>query len=162
MLLFNLHIFVLLAFSRESDLLQVINLISAFFMQVELACAENFINGKLLVLSRFLIRRVFKIVDVIFVILISVFIIIQTLVKTHGLVTLRRIRIVDNLPFINEGLLFFLGCDLHLLGLNIEACSGMCMHKLDRGPFGCCIDVSRISEKRAALLLRGVLGCRGR
>ena len=55
MLLLNLHIFVLLDLIRKSDLLQVINLISAFFMQIELACAENFIHWMVLVLSRFFI-----------------------------------------------------------------------------------------------------------
>ena len=73
-LLLNLEIFVVLrGFSRESDLLQVIDLISAFFVQVKFACAENFIHWLLLwlVFSRlFLIRRVFEIVDVIFFILV--------------------------------------------------------------------------------------------
>ena len=66
------------------------------------------------------------------------------------------------LPFIDEGFFFLLGCDLHWLGLNTEARSGMCVHELDWGPFGCRIDVNCVFKQRTALMLRGVLGRRGR
>ena len=64
------------------------------------------------------------------------------------------IQKLSYLPFIDKGFFFFLRCqDLHLLGLNIEACSRVCMHELNWGPFGCRIDVSHVSKKRAPLLL---------